>query len=56
MLHYNSVIAQFAGAKNTAADFLSETEINPTEKLDMNVQIDVVTKEIEMNLQFTADS
>ena len=36
---------------NTAADFLSRTEINPTEKLEMNLRNDIQTKAIEVNIQ-----
>ena len=36
---------------NTAADFLSRTEINPTEKLEMNLRNDLQTKAIEVNIQ-----
>ena len=38
---------------NTAADFLSQTEINPTEKLEMNLRNDIQTKAIEVNVQFS---
>ena len=41
VLQYNFVIAHVAGAMNTAADFLSRTEINPTEKLEMNLRNDI---------------
>ena len=36
---------------NTAADSLSRTEINPTEKPEMNLRNDVQTKAIEVNIQ-----
>ena len=36
VLQFNYVIAHVAGAMNTAADFLSRTEINQTEKLELN--------------------
>ena len=51
VLQYNFVIAHVAGAMNTAADFLSRTEINPTEKLEMNLRNDIQTKAIEVNIQ-----
>ena len=38
---------------NTAADFLSRAELNPTEKLEMNILNDVNTKAIEVNIQST---
>ena len=36
---------------NTAADFLSRAEINPTEKLEMNLRNDIQTKAIESKIQ-----
>ena len=51
VLQYNSVIAHVAGAMNTAADFLSRTEINPTENLKMNLRNEIQTKAIEVNIQ-----
>ena len=53
VLQYNFVIAHVAGAMNTAADFLSRAEWNPTEKLEMNIRNDVNTKAIEVNIQST---
>ena len=53
VLQYNFVIAHVAGAMNTAADFLSRAESNPTEKLEMNIHNDVNTKAIEVNIQST---
>ena len=53
VLQYNFVIAHVAGAMNTAADFLSRAESNPTEKLEMNIRNDVSTKAIEVNIQST---
>ena len=53
VLQYNFVIAHVAGAMNTAADFLSRAESNPTEKLEMNIRNDVNTKAIEVNIQST---
>ena len=53
VLQYNIVIAHVAGAMNTAADFLSRAESNPTEKLEMNIRNDVNTKAIEVNIQST---
>ena len=34
-----------------AVDFLSRTEINPTEKLEINLRNDIQTKAIEVNIQ-----
>ena len=53
VLQYNFVIAHVARAMNTAADFLSRAESNPTEKLKMNIHNDVNTKTIEVNIQST---
>ena len=36
-----------AGAINIAADFLSKTEINPIEKLEMFPRTDIETKEVK---------
>ena len=36
---------------NTAADFLSRTEVDPTEKLEMAIRNDIHTKAIEVNIQ-----
>ena len=56
VLQYNFVIAHVAGAMNTRCrshDFLSRAEVNPTEKLEMNIRNDVTTKAIEVNIQST---
>ena len=53
VLQYNFVIAQVAGSLNTAADFLSRTEVDPTEKLEMTIRNDFLTKAIEVNIQTT---
>ena len=36
---------------NTAADFSSRTEVDPTKKLEMTIRSDVHTKTIEVNIQ-----
>ena len=51
VLQYNFVIAHVAGSMNTAADFLSRTEVNPVEKLEMSIRNDIQTKAIEVNIQ-----
>ena len=51
VLQYNFVIAHVAGSMNTAADFLSRTEINPVEKLEMSIRNDIQTRAIEVNIQ-----
>ena len=51
VLQYNFVIAHVAGSMNTAADFLSRTEVNPVEKLELTIRNDINTKAIEVNIQ-----
>ena len=51
VLQYNFVIAHVTGSMNTAADFLSRTEVNPVEKLEMSIRNDIQTKAIEVNIQ-----
>ena len=51
VLQYNFVIAHVAGSTNTAADFLSRTEVDSTEKLKMAIRNDIYTKAIEVNIQ-----
>ena len=51
VLQYNFVIAHVAGWMNTAADFSSRTEVDPTEKLEMTIRNDIHTKAIEVNIQ-----
>ena len=51
VLQYNFVIAHVAGSMNTAADFLSRTEFNPIEKLEMSIRNDIQTRAIEVNIQ-----
>ena len=53
VLQYNFVIAQVAGSMNTAADFLSRTEVDPTrsEKLEMAIRDDIHTKAVEVKIQ-----
>ena len=53
VLQYNFVIAHVAGSMNTAADFLSRTEVIPTGKLEMTIRNDIHTKAIEVNIQST---
>ena len=53
VLQYNFVIAHVAGTMNTAADFLSRTEVDPTEKLELTIRNDLHTKAIEVNIQST---
>ena len=51
VLQYKFVIAPVAGTMNTAADFLSRTEVDLTEKLEMTIHNDIHTKAIEVNIQ-----
>ena len=51
VLQCNFVVAHVAGSMNTAADFLSRTEIDPTEKLEMTIRNDIHTKAIEVNIE-----
>ena len=51
VLQYNFVIAHIAGSMNTAADFLSRTELDPTKKLEMAIRKDIHTKAIKVNIQ-----
>ena len=51
VLQYNSVIAHVSGRMNTAADFHSRTEVDPTEELEMTIRNDIHTKAIEVNIQ-----
>ena len=51
VLQYNFVIAHVAGSMNIAADFLSRTEVDSTEKLEMSNRNDIHTKAIEVNIQ-----
>ena len=46
VLKNNFVIAHVAGAMNTAVDLISRAEVNPTEKLEMNIRNDVTTQAI----------
>ena len=36
---------------NTSADFLSRTEVNPVEKLEMTIRKDIHAKANEVNIQ-----
>ena len=48
--HFNFVIAHVAGSMNTAAHFLSITEIDPTEKLELTIRNDIHMRAIEVNI------
>ena len=51
VLQNNFVIAHVAGSMNTAAVFLSRTEVDPTEKLEMAIRNDIHLKAIEVKFQ-----
>ena len=51
VLLHTFVIAHVAGSMNTAADFVSRTEVDPTEKLEMTIRNAIHTKGIEVNIQ-----
>ena len=51
VLEHNCVITYLAGSINAAADFLSRTEVDPTEKLEITIRNDIHTKAIEVNIQ-----
>ena len=51
VFQYSFVLAHVAGSMNTAANFLSVTEVDPTQKLEMAIRSDVHWKAIEMNIQ-----
>ena len=51
VLQYIFVLAHVPGSMNTAADFLSRTELDQTEKLEMTIRNDIHTKAIEVNIQ-----
>ena len=49
----NFTIANIPGKNNTAADFLSSLEIDPNEKIILNVREDIPTQPIELNIEST---
>ena len=50
-IQFCNLIAHVAGSMNTAADFLSRTEVDPTEILEMKFRNNIHTKAIEVNIQ-----
>ena len=50
-MQFNFIIAHIPGKNNTAADYLSRMEMDPTEKLVMKIREDVGTQPIEVNVQ-----
>ena len=51
VIQFNFVIAHIPGKNNTAADYLSRMEMDPTEKLVLKIREDVETRPIEINVQ-----
>ena len=53
VLQFNFTIAHIPDKMNTAADFLSRLEIDPNEKIILNIRKDIPTKPIEVNIEST---
>ena len=51
VIQFNFIIAHIPGENNTAADYLSRMEMDPTEKLVLKIREDVETRPIEVNVQ-----
>ena len=51
VIQFNFIIAPFPGKNNTAADYLSRMELDPTGKLVLKIREDVETRPIEVNVQ-----
>ena len=51
VIQYNFIIAHIPGKNNSAADYLSRMEMDPTEKLVLKIREDVETRPIEVNVQ-----
>ena len=51
VIQFNFVIAHIPGKNNTAADYLSRMELDPTVKLVLKIREDVETQPIEVNVQ-----
>ena len=52
-LQFNFTIAHIPGKMNTAADFLSRSELDPNEKIILKNREDSPTKPIEVNIEST---
>ena len=50
-IQFNLIIAHIPGKNNTAADYLSRMEMDPTEKLVLKLHEDVETEPIEVHVQ-----
>ena len=53
VLQFNFTIAHISGKMNTAADFLSQLEMDPNEKKISKIREDIPTKPIEVNIEST---
>ena len=55
ILYYNLILLlhTFQEKMNTAADFLSRLEMDPNEKIILNIREDIPTKPIEVNIEST---
>ena len=53
VLQFNFTIAHIPGKMNTAADFLSHSEMDPNEKIIPKIREDIPPKPIEMNIEST---
>ena len=53
VLQCNFTIAHIPGKKNTAADFLSQLEIDPNEKIILKIREDFSIKPIDVNIEST---
>ena len=53
VLQFNFTIAHIPGKMNTAADFLSQLEMDPNEKIILQIREDIPTKTIEVNIEST---
>ena len=51
VIQFNFTIVHIPGKNNTAADYLSRVEMDPTEKLVLKIRADVETQPIEVNVQ-----
>ena len=53
VLQFNFTIAHIPGKMNTAADFLSRLEMDPSEKIILKIREDIPTEAIEVNIEST---
>ena len=51
VIQFNFIIAHIPGKNNTASDYLSRMEMDPSEKLVLKIREDVETRPIEVNVQ-----